>query len=122
MQRKTEKDQALDSFQFRRQFGTMFRRGLRSHAPSHGLASREHWEIRRGFAGHTHCRSNDGLEHGWRVWDAAPLLHVRELISERGHLGASQFMGKLTQKRMIHSGAGAMRQYQRPARIGRPQP
>jgi len=67
-----------------------------------------------------HCGGYGRCKHRRAIGNATSLLHVWELVAERGDPRGGEFPNQCFQKWMGHARTGPVGKYQKPARICRP--
>ncbi len=108
---KAEEDQATNAVQ------KILCCSLGCHSAAHGFASCQQGQIGGGGP----CRLRGGCdccgEDGGRIGNASALFHVRELVAKGCDADGAQLLREIFHERMIHAGAGSVRECQKPARI-----
>jgi len=106
MQRKSEEHQSVNLWQR----GSSLR--LRGHSSPEGASASDERQLRcesRSFRdGRTHC----SVTQGGSIGAPAALFHIGELVTERGDVPLGKSGGDSLQRRMLHSGAGSVREHQ----------
>jgi hypothetical protein len=84
---------------------------LRRHAPAERLAAREQRQAGPFARRVRHCGPHGGLRHGGRIRPLAAFLEVGEQEAQRRDAALRQAGRAGRHERMVHAGAGAVREH-----------